>query len=346
MKGYPLVTVLMPCYNAMPYLPEAIESIINQTYTNLEILCINDGSTDETGEVLEQYASIDKRIRVVHNERNIKLIATLNKGIGLANGEYIARMDADDISFPDRIEYMIKIFQDNSDVDVLCPGSNNITENGDYINKNVIRVKTAKGLFFGSFFFSAYGHAETMLKTEILKNNNYLEGEKVLHTEDYELYTRLMHKGYRLYTTDRILYSVRINSKSVSRIFTELQDANFIYQANHFYYNYTNKQLPIRITKVIANRIDYSISLSDFFCAIKELKWFRNVFIQKEKITNQERKEVHVVYNTHLFDICFQSLKNGKWWIKTMSFPFMIWYIFICLCQSKTREYILNKRNK
>lgn len=70
MNNAPLVTVLMPCYNALPYLPEALESILNQTYTNLETLCINDGSSDNTGEVLEEYSKKDSRIKVIHNETN------------------------------------------------------------------------------------------------------------------------------------------------------------------------------------------------------------------------------------------------------------------------------------
>mgnify|MGYP000858024831 CR=1 FL=1 len=127
MKEYPLVTVLMPCYNAMPYLSEALESIINQTYTKLEILCINDGSTDATGVVLEQYAAQDKRIKVVHNEENIKLIATLNKGVELANGKYIARMDGDDISFLHRIEYCVNKMENDDSIDLISPLISNFT---------------------------------------------------------------------------------------------------------------------------------------------------------------------------------------------------------------------------
>mgnify|MGYP001807244913 CR=1 FL=1 len=115
----PLVSVLLPCYNAMPYLREALESIIHQTYTNLEILCINDGSTDETGTVLEEYAATDKRITVIHNETNIKLIRSLNKGIDLSTGEFLARMDSDDVSSPDRIEKELDCLLENEMVDEL-----------------------------------------------------------------------------------------------------------------------------------------------------------------------------------------------------------------------------------
>jgi len=92
----PKVTVLMPVYNGEQYLREAIESILTQSFTDFEFLIINDGSTDSSVEIIESYD--DPRIRLIHNEANLKLVATLNKGVDLARGEYIARMDCDDIS--------------------------------------------------------------------------------------------------------------------------------------------------------------------------------------------------------------------------------------------------------
>ena len=108
----PLVSVLMAVYNGEKYLLEAIESILNQTYTNFEFLIINDGSTDSTEEIILSYS--DQRIRYIKNEQNLKLIASLNKGLDLAKGKYIARMDADDISLPDRLEKQVNFLERNS----------------------------------------------------------------------------------------------------------------------------------------------------------------------------------------------------------------------------------------
>ena len=95
----------MAVYNGEKYLCEAIESMLNQTYTNFEFLIINDGSTDTTEEIILSYK--DERIRYIKNEQNLKLIASLNKGLVLANGKYIARMDADDISMLERLEKQV-----------------------------------------------------------------------------------------------------------------------------------------------------------------------------------------------------------------------------------------------
>ena len=95
------VTVLMPVYNAAPFMREAMDSILDQTFQDFEFLIIDDGSTDNSAAIVRSYA--DPRIRFVQNERNLKLTATLNRGLELARGEYVARMDADDISLPERL---------------------------------------------------------------------------------------------------------------------------------------------------------------------------------------------------------------------------------------------------
>src|SRR6187397_2012165 len=101
----PLVTVLMSVYNAEKYLREAIDSILNQTYRNFEFIIINDASTDGSEAIINSYK--DERIRLISNSQNLRLTASLNKGIDLAKGKYIARMDADDASLPERLQKQV-----------------------------------------------------------------------------------------------------------------------------------------------------------------------------------------------------------------------------------------------
>src|ERR1700722_6197041 len=104
----PEITVLMPVFNGEKYLKDAIESILRKPFTNFEFLIINDGSSDNTVSIIESYA--DARIHLIHNEKNLGLIASLNKGVELASGTYIARMDCDDISFPERLAKQLEVF--------------------------------------------------------------------------------------------------------------------------------------------------------------------------------------------------------------------------------------------
>src|SRR5258706_12754493 len=96
--SFPVVTVLMPVYNGADYLRQAIDSILRQTYRDFELLVVNDGSTDSTREVLKSYS--DSRLVVVDNECNLGLITSLNRGLELARGEFVARMDQDDLALP------------------------------------------------------------------------------------------------------------------------------------------------------------------------------------------------------------------------------------------------------
>ena len=127
----PKITVLMPVYNGEKYLREAIGSILNQTFNDFEFLIINDSSTDSTREIILSYD--DTRIRLEDNEKNIGLTHSLNKGLRLAKGKYVARMDADDISLPDRLEKQLAVIENNTDVSIVACWIDIIDKNNTYI---------------------------------------------------------------------------------------------------------------------------------------------------------------------------------------------------------------------
>src|SRR5688572_768328 len=112
----PLISVLMPVYNAGPYLKESIESVLAQTYDNFEFLIINDGSTDSSEKEILSYN--DVRIHYVKCETNSGLIATLNQGLALATGKYIVRMDADDICRPQRFEKQVRFMENHPEIGI------------------------------------------------------------------------------------------------------------------------------------------------------------------------------------------------------------------------------------
>ena len=123
-----LVTVLLPVYNSEMFLREAIDSILSQSFKDFEFLIINDGSSDNSLNIINSYH--DQRIKLIDNIQNKGLIFSLNKGIDLAKGKYIARMDADDISLPERLETQINYFQKYPNAEVICSPIITITESG------------------------------------------------------------------------------------------------------------------------------------------------------------------------------------------------------------------------
>ena len=189
-ESSPIVTVLMPVYNAEKYLAEAINSILNQTFTNYELLIINDGSTDKSEEIILKYS--DKRIRYIKNDKNIRLVATLNKGIELAKGKYIARMDADDISFPTRLEKQITLLENNEDIGVCGSFLYVFGENiRNYIAKKPL---TDIGIKSALLVQNPLGHPNVTIRKSILIKHHIRYDERFYRMEDWGLWITLMNK--------------------------------------------------------------------------------------------------------------------------------------------------------
>lgn len=340
----PLITVLMPCYNAAPYLAEALESIINQTYQNLEILCINDGSTDDTGKILEEYATKDTRIQIIHNDTNLKLIKSLNKGIDLAKGDFIARMDADDISAPERIEKELDFMMQNTEVDVVGCTCYVINETGSILSKKRLRQHNSNSIFFASFFYVPIGHPELLIRTKVLKENHFLEEEHAVHTEDYELWTRLLRLDHKLKNIDLPLHYFRINPNSVSRKFTTIQDNNFVECARRHVDAFFHRDIETKIMQVVVNRIQASMEPKHFRKGLKEVRWIKKHFLEKSKshLSFDDKREISIVYKTHLFDICGQALKKANWGNKLYALLTLLLHADIFL-NKNTLRYIFAK---
>jgi len=130
-----LVSIGIPFYNNEETLLKAIKSVTNQNYTNLEILLINDGSKDKSLKIAYHEASKDSRIRVISDDVNKGLIARLNQIIDIAQGEYLARMDADDLIHPERIEKQVRAIEGNSKIDVVTTGMISLDKNLNPIGK-------------------------------------------------------------------------------------------------------------------------------------------------------------------------------------------------------------------
>ena len=134
-KNNPLVSVLIPIYNVSPYIEESINSILNQTYTNIEIIAIDDCSTDNTFEIVKSMATKDRRLKVLKNSVNLKISKTLNIAYKLSKGEFILRMDGDDVSSEDRIEKKLNFLFNNQNIDLVGCSTKTISADGEYLGK-------------------------------------------------------------------------------------------------------------------------------------------------------------------------------------------------------------------
>lgn len=221
----PLVSVLIPCYNVEAYVEESVLSILNQTYSNLEIIAINDCSTDRTGELLQKLADQDSRMKVFTNEVNLKLIKTLNKGVGFCNGEYIARMDADDIALPTRIEKEVDFLEQHKDHDIVStqfyafrsnnPGKKDL--NHSPLHDNELRAYM--------LFRSGICHPAVMIRKRVFTELGLSFEADYLHVEDYALWSEALYKT-KLANLGEALLLYRVHKHQISSIHEDLQVEN------------------------------------------------------------------------------------------------------------------------
>lgn len=179
----PLVTIAIPIYNAERYLRDAIQSCINQTYCNWELLLMCDGSTDGTDKIVNEMASKDKRIKIVDDGQNKGLIYRLNQSISLAHGKYYARMDADDIMSVTRIEKQVNFMIENPHIDIL--GGSIMTID---TNNNIIGSALKTGVVEGFFHPTVFGI------TQWFRDNPYVDW--AIRAEDFELWSRTSAKSH------------------------------------------------------------------------------------------------------------------------------------------------------
>lgn len=210
MNNIPLVSVVMSVFNSEKYLVEAIESILNQTYTNFEFIIINDGSTDSSLEIIQEYMKKDERIVLISRE-NKGLPYSLNEGIEKAKGKYIARMDADDISLLTRFEDQLK-FLEEKDLDIC--GTNIQLFNEDYTYKVWNYPQNDSSIKFILMFMSSFAHPTVIMKKNIFQKVKYQEYKT---SQDYRLWCDIAINGYKMGNIDKVLLKYRYHTEQISK---------------------------------------------------------------------------------------------------------------------------------
>ena len=220
-------SVVVPVYNVEAYISETIESIITQSCQNIEIILINDGSTDNSGIICESYAKIDSRIIVIH-QRNSGVSAARNRGIDLAKGEYICFVDGDDTIDSDMIE-LLYTFGYNHDIDLILPIGNKYTQKIER-NDNSFRILEANQVLSDYLQFKNLLDSHGLLKTEIVKKIKY--SDSIFFWEDYAFMVELISRCNSIAKTTNIFYYYRQregsanNSKISERTLTCLNIAD------------------------------------------------------------------------------------------------------------------------
>jgi glycosyltransferase involved in cell wall biosynthesis len=224
-----LVSILMPVYNAEKHLAEAIESILNQSFTDFEFLIINDGSTDRSEDIILSFS--DPRIRYIKNESNLKLIKILNKGIQLCTGKYIVRMDADDISHPERIQKQVEFMESNPEIGIC--GS--WFETFGNVENKVVKYKESHDEIMTRMLYQChFCHPSIIIRSEIFEDSEMYFDENYPHAEDYDFYLKASKK-WKFHNLQEVLLKYRIHGESVSNKNRSIQIENSLKIKKRFF---------------------------------------------------------------------------------------------------------------
>lgn len=214
----PKISIVMPVYNGQKYLRVAIDSILSQTLTDFEYIIIDDGSTDNTKKILSSYS--DPRIVVITHPKNLGIVKSLNEGLVRSKGIYIARMDADDISVPDRLEQQYRYMSENTDA-VVCAGNiQSINENGQAISGSWW-TKESPLIEWSLIWGNVIPHPTVMLKKSALPKDMYRDYK---YAEDYDLWLRMSGKG-QIVRLDDVLVYYRLHNDHVGSSVISMNEA-------------------------------------------------------------------------------------------------------------------------
>jgi glycosyltransferase involved in cell wall biosynthesis len=188
----PTITVLMPVFNAENYLTESIQSVLNQTYADFELLIVNDASTDNSRKVIKSFD--DSRIRLVDNPTNLGVTKTLNRGLSIARGEYIARQDADDRSYPNRLSQQLRFLKDNPEVVLLGSSARAIDAAGKPMKMTLRSPVGLPAIRWTLMFNTAFIHTSVMFNKRIIWEEMGGYNELFPRSQDFELWSRVARR--------------------------------------------------------------------------------------------------------------------------------------------------------
>jgi glycosyltransferase involved in cell wall biosynthesis len=267
---FPVVSIIMNVYNSEKFINATIDSILKQTMKEFEFIIIDDGSTDRTGEIIENYS--DKRIIFIKNEQNLGIPKSANIGLKIARGQYIARIDADDICNPNRFEVQVKYLKEHPDISLISCYMSTFGLTKFMIKPPICHEKIRVYLLFNSVLM----HPGFMMRRSDIEEINLKYDENFKYALDYEFQTRASYQLKLANITD-VLIKYRIHDSQVS---TSKKNEQAFY----------------------ANKVrDYQLKKLGIVLKEKYLSMYGNALIKQDKLTMEEWKLIHFVFHLIVF---------------------------------------------
>lgn len=217
----PIVSVVMPTYNRASFLKRSIESILDQTFSDFEFIIVDDGSNDNTQEILNYYVKKDKRIRILRNNTNKGISYSRNRGLDAAKGKYIAVMDSDDMSYPWRLKRSVDFLERNPDITGVS-GIYDWHFNGASYKKSD-EIISADEMYMEMLFVCIFSPTISLIRLDFLRNNHIRYNEDMISAEDYDLYAQILLKNGKLVKLKEPLGAVRYHRTNSALYYSEMK---------------------------------------------------------------------------------------------------------------------------
>lgn len=338
----PLVSILFPCYNAEKFLYVALESILAQDYSNLQVICVDDGSSDSTAQILEEFKLADTRIEIITLEKNGGLINCLNTAIKHVKGEFFARMDADDYCPPYRISEQVEFLESNPKFELVSGGYHYFSESGKTLEYVEPVATLPEALQFISLFSTPLTHAAVMGRKHLLKKQYYYD-KAYPHSEDYELFSRLALQKIAMANLPRTLYWVRLNSGSVSVVYNTTQILSHLHITERNINACFNDKVNMsdNVLKLISNRIDTVVSIVELQDALRLIDHYFNRRKYDCNYSVRVLSEIERYLRLHKTNIIIQSNKYG---FKLRGYKNLGFFLSSCLLLKPSFFMVLAKK--
>lgn len=304
----PIVSVILSVYNGESYISESIESILNQTFRDFELIIINDGSIDRTSEKLKSYT--DSRIINLENEKNIGIARSSNKGLRMARGRYIAIMDADDISLPERFQEQFSFLENNPDIGVCGTWINVIDKNGKWM-KNICYPTSSDVISCSLLFYDCFVNPTTMFRKKIIEDiGEYNPG--FIAAMDYDLWTRMIGQ-YKFSNLPDFLLKYRMHGQNISHDRKKRHHEDYLIRktAIEKFLGY-----PLSMDEDIALSIwidpQSKLNLNQIFLIDSLISIIYQKFIVTNKLSDTDIREINLFFADQLFLLALQSKQIPK----------------------------------
>lgn len=301
----PEVTIFMAVYNGAKYIREAINSALNQTFKDFELLVIDDGSEDESMQIVSEYS--DSRIRVLHNETNLGLFKTRNRGINEAKGRYFATLDCDDIASLDRLQIQLKYFENHPDY-MMCGGKvkyidhrSNIVGKGFPVHDDFDYLRSLM------LFTNVFSNSTTMISTAVLRAFMYREGFEP--AEDYDLFERIATQ-YKIGFINEFLSHYRLhenNTSTIKHLNKQSAEKKIIKrQLDRYEFDYDNEEFNLHLNFTTGKFEFEKYSPKDFS------KWLRGLAKKNKSKGAFNPGSFNLALTRQWIRVCIRKLKEDR----------------------------------